>query len=142
MKSFSIEKCEQGDDDFIIGKLIEFNLSQVPPIQEFNFRDVSRKMVDEDGRIVAGVLGRLNAWSCLHIDFLWVDEEYRREGLGSRILAEIETVSREYGCYLVYLDTFDFQAKDFYLKRGYEIFGVLNGCPPDHSRYFLKKSFQ
>ncbi|PPE03578.1 hypothetical protein HCUR_00960 [Holospora curviuscula] len=26
--------------------------------------------------------------------------------------------------------TFDFQVKDFYLKQGYEIFGVLEDCPP------------
>lgn len=44
------------------------------------------------------------------------------------------------GCYLVHLDTFDFQAKDFYLKHGYEIFGVLADCPKEHNRYFMKKN--
>jgi hypothetical protein len=36
-------------------------------------------------------------------------------------------------------DTFDFQAKDFYLKQGYEIFGVLKDCPSGHKRYYMKK---
>ena len=37
------------------------------------------------------------------------------------------------------LKTFDFQAKEFYLKHGYEVFGVLEDCPADHQRYYLKK---
>ena len=44
------------------------------------------------------------------------------------------------GAYLSHLDTFDFQAKDFYLKHGYEIFGTLENCPPNHNRYYLKKA--
>lgn len=44
------------------------------------------------------------------------------------------------GCNLVHLDTFDFQAKDFYLKHGYEVFGVLDDCPMEHKRYYMKKN--
>jgi hypothetical protein len=38
------------------------------------------------------------------------------------------------------LDTFDFQVKAFYEKLGYELFGILDDCPPGHRRYFLKKA--
>jgi hypothetical protein len=31
------------------------------------------------------------------------------------------------------------QDKDFYLRHGYEIFGVLDNCPPGHQRYYMKK---
>lgn len=140
MSRLEMKECGEGDQNFIVSKLVEYNLSQVLPVQEFHFQDVSRKIVDEDGKIVAGVVGKLNAWNCLHIDFLWVDREYRKKGLGSEILSEVEAVSKEYGCYLVYLDTFDFQAKDFYLKHGYRVFGTLNNCPPNHKKYFLEKS--
>lgn len=50
-----------------------------------------------------------------------------------------ETI-KEKGGKLVHLDTFDFQAKDFYLKNGYEVFGVLEDCPKGHKRYYLKKN--
>jgi hypothetical protein len=40
------------------------------------------------------------------------------------------------------LTTFDYQAKDFYMKQGYEIFGVLENCPPNHNLYFLRKRFR
>ncbi len=139
MKNYIFAECEKGDDDFIIGKLVEFNLSQVPPIQDVHFIPVSRKIVNEDGKIIAGILGDRNAWNCLHIGILWVDGDHRGEGLGSKILAEVEAISKEQGCHLVHLDTFDFQAKDFYLKQGYEIFGILDDCPKGHKRYFLKK---
>ena len=49
----------------------------------------------------------------------------RKDDHGSTLLKEVEKIAKEKGCKLVHLDTFDFQAKDFYLKRGYEIFDVL-----------------
>jgi len=40
----------------------------------------------------------------------------------------------------IILDTFDFQAKDFYTKQGYEVFGILDNCPEGHKRYYMKKN--
>lgn len=77
-----------------------------------------------------------NNYSC---DILWVSEEYRKSGLGTKLLREIEKIAVEENCNLIHLDTFDFQAKDFYLKHGYEVFGVLEDCPENHCRYYLKK---
>lgn len=50
------------------------------------------------------------------------------------MLSEIEKAAKEYGCHIVHLDTFDFQAKDFYIKQGYDIYGVLDDCPQGHKR--------
>ncbi len=77
----------------------------------------------------------------LHIiDVLWIKEEFRKDGYGSTLLKEVEKIVKEKGCKLVHLDTFDFQAKDFYLKHGYEIFGVLDNCPCGRKRYYMKKN--
>ncbi len=70
---------------------------------------------------------------------LWVDEAHRGKGYGSILLEEVEKIAKEKECTLIHLDTFDFQAKDFYLKHGYELFGVLDDCPPGHKRFFMKK---
>ena len=59
--------------------------------------------------------------------------------MGEKLLKEVEKIAINQGCELIHLDTFDFQAKDFYLKYGYEIFGVLEDCPEGHCRYYLKK---
>ena len=77
----------------------------------------------------------------LYIDILFVKDEYRNEGLGSKLLAHVEKIAQSKGCTLLHLDTFDVQAKDFYIKHGFEIFGVLENCPERHNRYYMKKSF-
>ncbi|WP_330656258.1 GNAT family N-acetyltransferase [Alkaliphilus flagellatus] len=74
------------------------------------------------------------------MDALWVKEEHRSKGLGSQLLGEIEKTAKEYSCHIVHLDTFDFQAKDFYIKQGYDIYGVLDDCPQGHKRYYMKKN--
>ena len=51
--------------------------------------------------------------------------------------AEAEAVRR--GCASAYLDTFDFQARPFYERLGYQLFGQLDDFPPGGSRYFLRK---
>lgn len=76
----------------------------------------------------------------VYINVLWVKEEYRKDGLGTKLLKEIEKIAKEKDCHLIHLDTFDFQAKDFYIRHGYEIFGVLDQCPENHKRYFMKKN--
>lgn len=68
-----------------------------------------------------------------------MDEKYRKTGFGSKLLKEVEKIAEREGCSLIHLDTFDFQAKDFYVRHGYEIFGVLEDCPVNHCRYYLKK---
>ena len=78
-------------------------------------------------------------WNVTYIDTLWVDETYRGKGLGSQLLTEVERTAKENGCYLIHLDTFDFQAKEFYKKQGYEVFGILEDCPKEHCRYYLMK---
>jgi hypothetical protein len=51
--------------------------------------------------------------------------------------AEREAIRR--GCRGAWLDTFSFQARGFYERLGYTVFGTIAGCPPGHSRFFLKK---
>lgn len=76
--------------------------------------------VDLDGETVAGV----TAWSMgpdLHVDMLAVVEGHRREGLGSALLARAEEAGRAAGCTTASVDTFSFQAPDFYPRHGYEV---------------------
>ena len=91
-----------------------------------------------DQTIVGGVLGELY-WGWLHIDLLWVKDELRGRGYGHRLLAIVEDEARQRGAKYAYLDTFSFQAPDFYKKHGYQIFGELENFPPGHQRYFLAK---
>lgn len=136
---YKTENCKDGDADYIIDRLVEYNLAQVPAEQEILFDTLDKKMTDDNGNVIAGCVARMNCWNVAYVDVLWVDSEYRSKGLGSKLLGEIEKSAKDKGCYLIHLDTFDFQAKEFYENHGYEMFGVLDNCPAGHCRYYLKK---
>ena len=140
MKNYRIRKSNNEESDFIVNEIVKYNLSKIPSKQETNFLWINRVVEDIDGNIIAGILSKMYCWNCLYIDVLWVKDEYRKEGLGSKLLEEVEMLAKEKECHLIHLDTFDFQAKDFYIKHGYEIFGVLDEYPEGHKRYYLKKN--
>ena len=137
--NYTVSGCNGSDKAFLVDKLVDYNLSKVPATQEENFIDLSRKVLSEDGKILAGIIVRMYCWRCIYIDTFWIDESMRGEGLGTLLLEEVERVAKENGSHLIHLDTFDFQAKDFYLAHGYSVFGELEDCPKGHTRYFMSK---
>lgn len=97
-------------------------------------------VVRENGGIIAGISACLDWGFIVHIDLLFVDENHRLEGLGSFLVERVETEAKSLGAGMAQTDTFDFQAKDFYLKLGYEVFGEVENSPcPGHKRFYLKK---
>ena len=68
-----------------------------------------------------------------------IKEELRGQGFGHRLLTLAEDEARHRGAKKAHLDTFSFQAPDFYKQHGYEVFGELQDFPPGHQRYFLSK---
>lgn len=92
-----------------------------------------------DGSLAGGVYGA-TLWSWLLVDGLWVDEACRRRGLGSRLLAEAEALAVRRGCGGAWLGTFDFQARGFYERHGYVVFAALDGFPPGHTHFHLRKA--
>ena len=129
----------QQEANFVENKLMEFNAQQVPFTQDKPFIDINYVLKDEVGCIIGGINATSYCWKILYISILWIDEHLRNHGHGSQLLNKVETEAKKMGCSLTHLDTFDFQAKDFYLKHGYEVFGVWNDCPPGHTRYFMRK---
>ncbi|WP_246582725.1 GNAT family N-acetyltransferase [Clostridium mobile] len=125
--------------EYIGNMLLEFNLQSKPLSQEKPFISINRCIKDENGKIIGGILACLALWHILSIDTLWVKKEFRNQGVAKQLLRLVETEARNMGCHIVYLSTYDFQAKDFYLKNGYEIFGVLEDCPKEHKLYHLSK---
>lgn len=93
---------------------------------------------DDSGAIVGGQWGRSGkGW--LFIDLFGLPPEMRRQGLGRRLMAMAEDEARRRGCVGVWLDTFSFQARPFYEKLGFTVFGELRDYPPGHTRWFLSK---
>jgi ribosomal protein S18 acetylase RimI-like enzyme len=95
---------------------------------------------DEDGAIRGGLLGYVWAeW--LHITEIWLEEDFRGQGLGGQLLQRAEREACSAGARGAFLSTFDFQAPGFYLKNGYEVYATLPDYPPGHTDYHLRKIF-
>ncbi|MBS0221909.1 MAG: GNAT family N-acetyltransferase [Proteobacteria bacterium] len=93
----------------------------------------------ERDEIMGGLIGSIwGGW--LHITYLWIDEAERGQGWATRLMDQAEAYARERGCHSVTLDTHSFQARPFYEKRGYEVFGTLDDYPTGHQKFFLKKT--
>ena len=94
---------------------------------------------DDNGNIIGGILGG-TYWGWMYIDILWVQEDYRHNGIGSKLLTEAEKEAVRRGCHHVHLDTMSWQAPDFYKKHGYEVIGVLPDIPSGNQKYLLMKA--
>ena len=94
---------------------------------------------NSNGTIIGGILGG-TYWGWMYIDILWVDENHRKKGIGSRLLCGAEEEAIRRGCHHVHLDTMSWQAPDFYKKHGYEIIGILPDIPTGNQKYLLMKT--
>jgi GNAT superfamily N-acetyltransferase len=93
---------------------------------------------DDDGNLVGGIDCRTKGmW--LEVGPFWIDEQHRGHGLGTEIMDRVELAARERGCTKSYVDTFSFQAPEFYQNRGYTICGSLSDYPPGHAYMILVK---
>lgn len=116
-------------------------------INRFNFdttgihdgRELAIFVRDEEGAVLAGVSGW--TWGgTLHIQYLWVRDEFRRQGFGRRLLEAAEREGRERGCRQAVLSTHSFQAPEFYRRMGYEVRGVYDDYPVGHQKLYLRKA--
>jgi ribosomal protein S18 acetylase RimI-like enzyme len=103
-----------------------------------DYRPLAIFVQDDQQSLVAGISGY--TWGgCCEIDFLWVHPDYRRQGYGRELLQTAETEAANRGCHLVFLNSHNFEAPDFYQRLGYTINGIDENCPKGHSRYHLQK---
>lgn len=116
--------------------ITDFNTQQAGDDQGKNLCFVLKNAA---GEIVGGVIGA-TYWNWLYINLMWLRDEVRGQGYGSRLLALAEEEARKRGAEQAYLDTFTFQAPGFYEKHGYAVFGELDDFPTGHKRFFMKKA--
>jgi len=94
---------------------------------------------DEYQNVIAGILGG-TYWGWLHIDILWVDENFRSKKIGSRLLIAAENEAKKRGCHSVHVDTMSWQAPEFYRKHCYELISELDNIPNGYKKFhFIKR---
>ena len=89
--------------------------------------------------LIGGLWAR-SLWGSLYIDVMFVPEALRGKGIGTSLLRQAEQEAIRRGCRDMWTDTYAFQARPFYEKRGFIVFGSLDCPPPIFPRFFLKKT--
>lgn len=121
--------------DFLEKKLLQHNCLE---IKNYSYEHFIIKLVDDANSIIAGIHGQIGGdW--LYIASLWIDERFRLQGLGKKLLAKAEKIAVKEKCFGVYLYTYSFQSPEFYKKYGYHIFGTLENFCHDNSKLYMKK---
>ena len=96
--------------------------------------------VYNNDKLIGGAVGYIE-WKWYFLDELWIEEEHRKNGIGTKLINEIEKCAKENNLLGVRMETWSFQARGFYEKMGYEIYATFEDCPPGTIDYFLKKRF-
>ncbi|MEZ0580946.1 GNAT family N-acetyltransferase [Nocardioides sp. MH1] len=103
-------------------------------------RPVVAYALDSDGGLLGGCVGNtVEVWRWLTIDMMWVRPDHRGAGLVGRLLAAVEDQARGRGCQWAKLNTWDFQAPDFYARCGYVTYGREVDFPPGHTNHLMRK---
>lgn len=122
----------------ILEGLLAYNTSKVGPAGTRPLHVVVRDPAS--GAVLGGLTGRTDkGW--LFIELFNLPDTLRGSGLGAQMLAAAEAEARARGCNGVWLDSYSFQAPDFYRKQGYVEFGAVPDNPTGHTRYFFQKTF-
>lgn len=132
---FTMKALDEPDWGVIGGGISAFNKQQAG---DDHGKYLCYVLEAPDGKHVGGVIG-VTYWNWLFVELMWLDESLRGQGYGSQLLTAAEDEARLRGAEYSYLDTFSFQAPEFYKKHGYEVFGTLEDFPPGHRRYFMTK---
>ena len=124
------------DVEFLEDRLYEFN-SAATGIDDGEALAVFAR--GERGELLAAAAGHTWGGTC-EIRQLWVKDELRRRGIGSRLLQEAEAEARQRGCSQLVLNTHSFQAPEFYEKLGYSRVAEIADYPHGHAQILMRKA--
>jgi GNAT superfamily N-acetyltransferase len=126
------------DREAVLAPLRAFNEAMAGPARA---DPVAILLRDAEDRPVGGLWGR-SGYDWMFVEYLAVPEALRGQRLGSALIAEAERIAGARGCCGIWLDTFAFQARGFYEKLGFTVFGTLEDHPRGSRRFFLSKRLE
>ena len=130
--------------------IIDLTENQVEDIEtrleEYDENYITYKMdgniqigVEDNGKLIAGLDACITAFKILYVSTVFVDENYRRQGVGEMLIREMEKRALTMGVNTIRLDTFNWQGKDFYEALGYTCVGQYENVEDGYSEYFFLK---
>ena len=125
------------DRNAVLTPLAAYNASKAG--RPSDFRPLAILLRDPDsGAKIGGLWGR-SYYDWLFVELLFVPETLRGQDIGTELMRRAEAVARERNCAGIWLDTFEFQARGFYEKLGFSLFGQLDDHPRGSPQYFMQK---
>ena len=110
-------------------------------IKEHGYIKINRKLVNKDGKVVAAIMAGVDEIDIGWVWKIWVDEEYRHQGLGTLLLKHFEKIAKQKGATVITAnEIFDWNV-GFFEKNGYSVAGELKGFPKGHTFYCIYKDF-
>lgn len=93
---------------------------------------------DDKGKLMAGLVAEtFGNW--LEIEYLFVKEDLRGQGIGSQLLQQAESEAKKRNCRFAFVNTYQFQAPAFYQKHGYQEVFTLKDYPCTGQRHYYQK---
>jgi GNAT superfamily N-acetyltransferase len=90
------------------------------------------------GAVIGGAVGR--RWgNCCELQQLWVQPDYRRQGVATKLVRAFEAHAQAHGCLIFYLETFSFQCPALYESLGYTAAYVHDVYPHGIVKYVMVK---
>jgi len=129
------ENPSEADRDAVLAPLRAYNIDRGG---DPRIRPVAILLTDESGDHVGGLWGKC-AYDWLFVELLAVPPEHRGGKYGNALMEQAERIARANECIGIWLDTYEFQARGFYEKLGFEVFGTLDDHPVGQKRFFLRK---
>ena len=133
---FKLSIGNENDSDVIENGIRTFSEAYEP---EYESVDFYKKLVDKDGRFIAGVMADVDKGGNGFVDALYVEEPLRRQGLGTYFMQEVEKLAKENGASMILTNAGDWNV-DFFKKNGYLLRGELKDVPKGHDCYELYKN--
>ena len=134
---YKISPCSKEESDFFDEQSDQYIYGFASLDRDDEEGEFVYQVTDQEGNLLGGCVLVTEEPKTAAIYDLWVEEEHRRQGIGSALMQEAEKKAKEQGCYLVLLGTFDFQAKPFYDKHGYKLITKTQDYPKGHEHYFM-----
>ncbi len=93
----------------------------------------------KDGDNVIACVGVQIFWGQLHIKYLFVQEQYRLQGIATELMKHAFEFGKSRGCTFAFVETMNFQALEFYQKLSFKIELSRNGYDKGTSFHYLKR---
>ena len=132
---FQVSIGSENDAELIENGIETYSEAYEP---EYESVDYYKKLVDKDGSFIAGMIADVDKGGNGFVEALYVEEPFRRQGLGTYFMQEVENLAKENHASMILTSAGDWNV-EFFRKNGYLIRGELKDVPKGHTCYELYK---